>query len=338
MEDIDELDEIWAHFLSEKETNKQIIVHSSCKQCNTHNGAFITTNGDIVCPGCGLVQEERIISEEAEWNNYVEDGVMNSSGMRCGNILDPTNPYDTASNFIPKYMWTWHLDEAGNKRYTNLSKLAIRASYSSKQRAFDEGKYSFEHIQNILKLSDNVFNAAKLYWGLILKSDILKRGGNRRGMKACCVFYACMSEKQQRNREDIALAFDINGSNDFTKGEKIFREIFEKDEKYSWVIYKNAENESMYQRYVHQLSLPYTFIKSMIMVKEHTREHLLGIAAKSEIAGILYFTCKEIHGLKHPNKSEIAKCIGVCNPTLNKIIEIISFFYLKNPELKILLK
>jgi transcription initiation factor TFIIIB Brf1 subunit/transcription initiation factor TFIIB len=231
-------------------------------------------------------------------------------------------------------MWSWHLDENGNKRYTNLSKIAIRASYSSKQRAFDEGKYSFEQIQSILNLSDSVFNKAKLFWGIILKTDILKRGGNRRGMKACCVFYACLSEKQQRNREDIADAFDINGSSDFTKGEKIFREIFEKNESYSWILYKNAQNESMYQRYTNQLGLGYFITKTMNIIKEHTSDHLLGIAAKSEIAGLLYYACKEVHGLKHPNKSEIAKCIGICNPTLNKVIEILTYFYSKNPELK----
>ena len=337
-QEAEELEEIWGTFflqLSLNETKK--IDTKNCKHCNTNFNEFTTNSGDIICTGCGTIQEERIISDEAEWNNYVDEGVMNSSGMRCGNVLDPTNPYDTASDYIPKYMWSWHLDENGVKRYTNLAKLAIRASYTSKQRAFDEGKYSFEKIQNRLNLSDPVFNAAKLYWGILLKSDILKRGGNRRGMKACCVFYACMSEKQQRNREDIAEAFDIDGSSDFTKGEKIFREIFEKESKYSWVIYKNAENESMYQRYVHQLNLPYCIVKTMIKIKEHTREHLLGIAAKSEIAGILFYACKEINGLKHPNKFEIADCIGICNPTLNKVIEILRYFYNKNENLKTIL-
>jgi transcription initiation factor TFIIIB Brf1 subunit/transcription initiation factor TFIIB len=329
-------EEIWDTFFSQISLNNNPHENGKkhCKSCSAHFDEFVTTNGDIICTGCGTIQEERIISEEAEWNNYTEDGVVNSSGMRCGNVLDPTNPYDTAGDYIPKFHWSWHLDENGVKRYTNLSKLAIRASYTSKQRAFDEGKYSFEHIQNRLNLSDPVFNAAKLYWGLLLKSDILKRGGNRRGMKACCVFYACMSERQQRNREDIAAAFDIDGSTDFTKGEKIFREIFEKDQKYSWVIYRNAENESMYQRYVYQLNLPYSIVKTMNMIKENVRDHLLGIAAKSEIAGLLYYACKEVHSLKHPNKFEIAKCIGICNPTLNKVVEILIYFYQKNPDLK----
>lgn len=332
-------DEIWQDFFASNglQQKEEIECNQGCKKCGKSNETFVILSGDLICTNCGTVQQSRMISDDPEWNNYVEDGVINGSGIRCGNVLDITNPYDNGNTFVPKYHWSWHLDAEGNKRYTNLSKIAIRTSYSSKQRAFDEGKYSFERIQGLLHLSPNVFNTAKLFWGIILKTDILKRGGNRRGMKACCVFYACLSEKQQRNREDIATAYDIDHSSDFTKGEKIFREIFEKDKEYSWILYKGSENESMYQRYVSQLGLPFRFTKTMNLVKEHTRDHLLGIAAKSEIAGILYFTCKEVYSLKHPNKSEIAKTIGICNPTLNKVIEILQFFYSKNPNLRLML-
>ena len=333
------IEEAWKDFDSHLSLGSETIekISKNCKKCNSDPENFVVTHGDLVCTSCGFIQESQILSDDPEWNNYVEEGVVNSSGMRCGSVLDATNPYDKGGDFIPKYMWSWHLDDQGVKRYTNLSKIAIRASYSSKQRAFDEGKYSFEHIQNRLNLPDTVFNAAKLFWGIILKTDILKRGGNRRGMKACCVFYACMSENRQRNREDIAAAFDIDGSSDFTKGEKIFREIFEKNENYSWVLYKDSENKSMYHRYVCQLGLNFGITKTMILIKEHTHEHLLGIAAKSEIAGLLYYAIKEVHSLKHPNKSEIAKCIGICNPTLNKVIEILRYFYSKNPDKKDLL-
>ena len=327
-------DDIWNDFEEYRSKVKvDTIVNTNCK-CGCCPNDFLKQFGDIVCPNCGAIQESHCISDDPEWNNYVEDGVMSSSNIRCGTILDKTNPYDTGNTFIPKFMWSFHYDAEGVKRYTNLSKLAIRLSYSSKQRAFDEGKYSFERIQILLNLTDSVFNTAKLFWGIILKTDILKRGGNRRGMKACCIFYSCLSEKQQRNREDIAMAFDIDGSTDFTKGEKIFREIFEKNNEYSWILYKNAENESMYSRYVSQLGLNYQVTKIMNMIKNHCRDHLLGIAAKSEIAGLLYFACKDVLELKHPNKSEIAKAIGICNPTLNKVIEILKYFYSTNELLK----
>lgn len=303
-----------------------------CKNCKLNE--FFVIDGTITCKNCGFVKENTVISEDPEWSATSEESGFNNSSMRAGNVLDATNPYDTGSEFLPKYHWSWHLDENGNKRYTNLSKIAIRSSYTSKQRAFDEAKYSFERIQERLNISDTVFNTAKLFWGIILKTDILKRGGNRRGMKACCIFYACVSEKQQRNREDIAAAFDIDHSSDFTKGEKIFREIFEKNETYSWILFKNAENETMYQRYTSQLGLPFKVNKLMIHVKNDTRQHLLGIAAKSEVAGLLYYVCKDILGLKHPNKSDIAKCVGICNPTLNKVIEILKYFYNQNPDLK----
>ena len=327
-----ELDDIWKDFYTSISLDEKKCEQNSNKCKNCKQNTFIVIEGDRTCTGCGFINESRIISDELESNNFSEEGVA-SSIMRCGNVLDPSNPYDTGSEFLPKYHWSWHLDQDGVKRYTNLSKLAIRVSYTSKQRAFDEAKYSFEKIQEILGFSEGVFNTAKLFWGIILKTDILKRGGNRRGMKACCIFYACLSEKQQRNREDIAAAFDIDHSADFTKGEKIFREIFEKDQNYSWVLFKNSENESMYTRYVSQLGLPFRVNKIMIQIKNDTRDHLLGIAAKSEVAGILYYTVKEVLNLKHPNKSEIAKCIGICNPTLNKVIEILKYFYLKNPEL-----
>jgi transcription initiation factor TFIIIB Brf1 subunit/transcription initiation factor TFIIB len=284
---------------------------------------------------CGTVAVERFISDDPEWNNYTEEsnGSM-VSNARCGTTLDKTNPYDTGNGFIPKYMWTFHYDDQGIKRYTNLSKWSIRISYNSKQRAFDEGKYSFEQIQSILGLTDSVFNTSKLFWGIMLKTDILIRGGNRRGMKACCVFYACMCEKQQRSREDIASAFDIDGSADFTKGEKIFREIFEKDKEYSWILYKDSDNESMYSRYISQFGLPYKTNKIMNLIKIQCNDHLLGIATKSEIAGLLYYTIKEIIKLNHPNKSEVSKAVGICSPTLNKVIQILVFFYSQNESLK----
>ena len=336
----EQLEELWKDFMNHDSTlnsedfnNKRT---TNCKNCGNSSENFIRhiSDGDIICPNCGVVQESHYITDEPEWNNYNNDEGFKVNNIRCGPPLDPTNPYDTGNSFIPKYMWTFHYDSNGIKRYTNLSKMAIRTFYSSKQRAFDEGKYSFEQIQSRLELTENVFNTAKLFWGIILKTDILKRGGNRRGMKACCIFYACLSVKQQRNREDIASAFDINGSNDFTKGEKIFREIFEKNSEYAWILYKNSDNESMYSRYISELNLPYKTNKIMNMIKEHCKDHLLGIAAKSEIAGILFYTCKEVMKLKHPNKSKITTIVGICNPTLNKVIEILNYFYKQNAELK----
>jgi transcription initiation factor TFIIIB Brf1 subunit/transcription initiation factor TFIIB len=327
----EEIDELWSEYFTEINGAQDSKNEIKCKNCNNDN--FMILDGDLLC-NCGFIIEGNIISDEADWNNYSEEGVIGSNCNRAGNIIDPTNPYDNGELFLPKYHWSWHLDENGVKRYTNLSRLAIRSVYTSKQRAFDEAKYSFERIQEILDFGQQVFNTAKLFWGIILKTDILKRGGNRRGMKACCVFYACVAEKQQRIREDIAKAFDIDGSSDFTKGEKIFREIFEKDPNYSWILFKHTDNEAMYNRYVSQLGLSFKVNRIMCVIKGHTKDHLLGIAAKSEIAGLLYYTVKDILNLKHPNKTEISSCVGICNPTLNKVIEILKFFYNKFPDLK----
>jgi len=200
-----DIENLWNDFLehNSSKNSTEIVTEKICKGCKSPAENFITnlSEGDIICTNCGTVQESHYITDDPEWNNYTNDDSSSKiSGVRCGTFIDPTNPYDNGNTYIPKYMWTFHYDSSGIKRYTNLSKMAIRISYSSKQRAFDEGKYSFEQIQSRLELTESVFNTAKLFWGIILKTDILKRGANRRGMKACCIFYACLSGKQQRNR------------------------------------------------------------------------------------------------------------------------------------------
>lgn len=329
-----DIESLWQNF---EKVNIQENMRNKKECTNCQNDTFITDFrvGDVICGKCGAVKESSIILDEAEWNNYCEDGgVFGKSMARCGPVLDYTNPYEVSNIFVPKNLWSIYYDSSGTKRFSNLSRVAMRMSYTSKQRAFNEGKYDFEHIQNALSLTDTIFNTAKLYWGIILKTDILKRGANRIGMKACCVFYACLSEKQQRTREEIAKAFNFSGNNDFTKGEKIFREIFENNDDYSWILYKNSDNELMYSRYVKELKLPYQMNNLMNRIKEHCKDHFLGIAAKSEIAGLLCYSCKELLEYKHPNKTEIAQKIGICNPTLNKVLEIIKYYYTQNPDKK----
>ena len=48
-----------------------------------------------------------------------------------------------------------------------------------------EYEYGYFTVSNLDKL---LLDKCKLFWGIVLKTDILKRGGNRRGVKACCVF------------------------------------------------------------------------------------------------------------------------------------------------------
>ncbi len=315
-----------------KQQNKEIINidEELCPNCETP-----WTSCDYIdtCINCGIVADISPISSKPDWNNFSDESGTKKNNERCGAVSDPTNPYDNAGGlYVPKYMWMKSYNEEGKPYYYNLSKIAIRTSYSSKQRAFDEGKYSFQSVTHTLGLNDNVIASAKFLWGAILKTDILKRGGNRRGLKACCIFYACLMSKYPRSREEIAVAFEIDGTTDFTKGEKIFREIFENNQEFSSLLYLDSDNTNMYLRYVSDLGLPFQINKVMIQIKRDLAEHIQGIAAKSEIGGLLYYTVKELFQLKTPNKNTICKHINICSPTLNKVVEIIKYYYSKHPE------
>jgi hypothetical protein len=90
----------------------------------------------------------------------------------------------------------------------------------------------------------------------------------------------------------------------------------------------------MYARYVKDLKLPYQMNNLMNAIKEHCKDHFLGIAAKSEIAGLLCYCCKDLLNYKQPNKTKIETSIGICNPTLNKVVQIIKYYYTQNPDKK----
>ena len=116
------IDESWNDYFSHLSLNTQQSENEIQKCKNCKNEVLYTMNGDVTCTLCGSILECGVISQEAEWNNYSEEGVMNKSNIRCGNVLDYTNPYDTAGDFIPRFMWSWHFDDQGVKRYTNFRK------------------------------------------------------------------------------------------------------------------------------------------------------------------------------------------------------------------------
>ena len=308
----------------------------SCKHCGADENESILdqASGQVVCTECGFVIESSYIDPGAEWNNYVDDMGGRTSGERCGGVLDPTNPFDSIGSIMAPNIFTKITLPDGKVITKNLKNTYIRTHYTSKQRAFNEGKYAFDNIVHANRLPENVLTNAKMFWGIILKTDILTRGGNRRGLKACCLYYSCISVRSARSRDEIIAMFDITDSKDFSKGEKIFREIFEKNSEYSWILYKNTNSEDMFPRYVSKLGLDFSVTKKMYVIDRDCNQHLLGVNTKSKIAGMIYYVTNRVYNLKKPNKTTVAKTVGVCNPTLNKVIEIISFFYTKNPELK----
>jgi len=48
----------------------------NCKNCDGSSENFVThlSDGDVICPNCGIVQESHYITDDPEWNNYSIQG------------------------------------------------------------------------------------------------------------------------------------------------------------------------------------------------------------------------------------------------------------------------
>ena len=202
---------IWDQFSQalnlNEETQGEIIPDShpqnkkrECENCNADESNHFCDSaaGHTVCTKCGWVISEHIIDDGAEWNNYSDDFGQIDNGERCGPALDITNPYDNLGTWTPSIKVVCYTND-GTKIIKNLQKTAIRTTYTSKQRAFNEGKYAFETVVTNLNLAHFVLQQAKIFWGVILQTDILTRGANRRGLKAVvCITPLCVIKHRGR--------------------------------------------------------------------------------------------------------------------------------------------
>ena len=298
------------------------------EKCLGTKSDFITDNkqGDIICTVCGTVQQERIISETADWNNYSVEGGKTKNNSRCG-WTDPHNPYDQCSTIIPPGFKTVVELPDGTTRTYDLARWHQRVIYNSKDKSFSIVAKEFSRMLERNHLPKKILNTCKHLWGVIMKDGKIKRGGNRKGMIACCVLYACLEAGVPRCRKEIAQIMDIEES-EITKGEPLFRDALE-NSRYHTLLQTSLDPASMFARFVGKLHLPYSYVVECTKIHTQCAEDISFVAPKSIIAAIICYIIKHKQQLKKPTKKEISRVTGVCNPTMNKTVKYIIKFYEK---------
>ena len=311
--------------MSSVHTSLRCISPDNCPGIETD---FVTdyASGDCICTLCGVVQEERMISQSPDWNSYPTDGGKIQNKSRCG-WTDPCNPFDTHCTFIPKGCKTTVYLKDGSKRIYDLAKWQSRLVYSSKQKSFSIVAKEFQTMLEKSRIPKIILNLCKKLWGEVMKNGKINRGGNRKGMIACCLLYACCYNEVPRYREEIAKIMNIE-LGEITKGEPLFRDALENSQ-YSFILKHSLDTESMFPRFLGKLKLDYKFVSECHKVKQDCEEELSFVAPKSAVAAIICYVLRNIHKLKKPTKKEITTVTGVCNPTMNKTVKYIIAHYEK---------
>lgn len=302
------------------------ISKKECDNCNSSNSVNVINNlreldGHLVCVNCGLIASHTII-EDIEWTNY-NDGSLDKS--RCEKSYEnELNPFiNSLITFIPRGSTTT-VYKNGEKYKFDISKLHLNYSYNHMQR-------SYNNVENLIegmttnKYSYNVCMTTKTLWAEIMKSKKITRAGVRKGLIACCLYYACINHDTPRSPLEICRDFGMDDTKHFNKGDKDFKEMFGNNIKWSHLLTKTLQSDDYFSRFCNKLeneeiigeNMSFIISKKCRVINDQVADQLSCFFPKSAAAGIIYYVCKQEGISILMNK--MAKSLDVCPPTLSKV-------------------
>jgi len=250
---------------------------------------------------------------------YKDDyGVTNDTSHHYP-MGDSSNPFDTgATPMFPKGYMQSFVGKEGNLINYDMSRLNVRY-IPHKQKAF-------YHVSQTLKtgcerLSTTFcLNTAKKIWATIARTGVVKRGSNRKGLIGNCLLYATHMHKYPRSQDDVAEALYIKSS-DITKAYKYFRQLLSGTEN-EHVLGCLTSHQSRFTKFIRLLNIDFQYGLKCEAIFLKYQDQLDIVAPNSAIAGIIYWIVLK-HNVKNVTKQDIKKHIGVCIPTLNKVVAVI---------------
>jgi len=299
-----------------------------CKEKSDEND-IKETDGYHICTLCGTVLKARV-SELAEWSNYTDSSGTISNNSRCGTGIKSTeiNPFLTScSSYIPKGVKNVCYENGKLVKY-DLSKLHMKNNFNHLQKSFSLVDDKLESITND-KYSKRVVLTTKTLWGEIMKTKKITRAGVRKGLIACCLYYACIHYDSTRSPLEICQDFGMKNTKQFNKGDKEFKEIFENIEKWSHLLTKTSNSEDYFSRFCSDLEMNHVINEGVAFklaidcrsVYEKIKDELYGLFPKSSACGIIYWTLRN-KGVSI-TKTNLSKILGICGPSLSKCCSLI---------------
>lgn len=317
-----DLDQIWNVFdslrISEgdtKDTKDETSIYE-CKFCD--NGSIVEDKyeGIVVCTNCGSINEQYLIDQSAEWNFGPEEAMYSKDPSRCGG---PVN------YLLEKSSMSTMMTYASYKTHGNLKRLHQQTSMDYVERS---RYHVFEEINKMAvdkgNLPQVVVELSKYYY-MEMSKKRLSRGAIRKGLIACCIYYACKQNKVTRSTKEISEMCNVSTS-DINRCVKIFKEHM--DQIMTSKCHENTKVDDLYSRVINKLGLDRTqcaiLSKKVNHVAEKVEEHCLlnGKTPTAISATIVYYCC--LQSQINITKKQIVDNNSVSNVTLNKLYSILT--------------
>lgn len=292
-----------------------------CKECGADPECFDTNDGFVVCTECGVTQDTDV-SEEPEWGNYkAADGSNEPDRARAYSNKDELNPFSREHGTrMGKGLKTQYVKD-GKVRTFDLSRLHDQMNYTHKQRSYDTVRNYFENVLSD-KFHKSIIHTAQVLWGEIAQSGKITRGGVRKGLIACCVYYSCIHHGTTYSPLEISKILGYSDTKEFVKGDKEFKEIFVDNRNWNTLLQKTSNSDCFFGQFCDKLKIEWHLQRKCSVLYNLHKKKLAQVIPKSAAAGCIYYvlTCE---GSEKFTKYSISKELGVCVPTLVKVYDIL---------------
>ena len=190
-----------------------------CEDCNSDDIVEDTSQGILVCKGCGQVVAN-LMDSGAEWTQYNDDNKkdMNRCSHPISQLLPQSSTATTIAGSCSSRIKTLH--GWGAMPYKERSLNDVFKTISIK---CNEGKI-LKCIEDDAKIMYKNISDCKHIIGKNKGKAIIIRGKNRMSVIAACVLYACEKKDKTRSPKEMGELFKLKYT-EITKGLKIFQKL-----------------------------------------------------------------------------------------------------------------
>ena len=264
-------------------------------------------NGVLICKICNNVVTN--IIDGPEWRYYGSGDSKSSNPTRCGMPTNVLLPHSS--------MGTTVSSRGGGSNMNKIRRFQKWNGIPYKERSLLKVFQDITEKCNNAGLPSIIIKEAHSLYNIISEKKI-SRGGNRIGLIAACVYFACVDCKVGRSVNEIAEIFQIKNTI-LTKGCKSFKEIMYQNKNMSRVnTYKTIGVEDFLDRFCSKLELNKEDIDSIKRIANECKEKNLVCenTPPSMAAGCIYLYLK--HKNIQKDKKVLADICKISEVTINK--------------------
>ena len=182
--------------------NKESIV--KCPECSSRDLETDNTRGEIVCNGCGLVIEENVIDQSAEWNMYSAEDEKKARVGAPVNMLIHDKGLSTDIDWQNKDYSGKSLSVTNRSQLHRMRKWQTRArSSNSRERNLQNAMQEMSSMGARLDIPKSIQTEAAVLYRKALEANII-RGRSIPGVAAACLYIACELARVPRPIADVA--------------------------------------------------------------------------------------------------------------------------------------